>query len=493
MPDEPLSVAAFAESFRRFLDAVHANAGTNAFLGRIEAHLGEDPRTVPVLSEELAPYEHPTLQRALNELLAEPGTEHEAVGLSGPNKRFMSSSFSDLLAAPAVAEGPVDWVRVHLAGDEVLPCVQSGLLLVRDPDPYAVFVSGPVNSRPGDGGLRVEVIAADRGRAEAVLDRLRDGMRRLDVYRGHLLSLTMSMEFSPRGPNASLTFHPRPSVTRDDVVLPDGLLSRIERHTVGFSAHAEALRASGQSLRRGLLLYGPPGVGKTLTARYLSSVLAERTVLLLTGVAMGALPAMAQLARRLAPSLVILEDVDLIAEERTMRARGASPSFLFELLNEMDGLREDADVVFLLTTNRPDLLEPALALRPGRVDLAVELPLPDADGRRRLLARYSQGLDTSTVDLDAYVPDLEGTSPAFIRELLRQAALRAAEAGRGTRLESSDVDGARADLAEGGVLAQRLLGAIPPAPEPAGPPGPPGMPGRPGFPGPGMGFPRPPR
>ena len=61
----------------------------------------------------------------------------------------------------------------------------------------------------------------------------------------------------------------------------------------------------------------------------------------------------------------------------------------------MDGLDEDHDVLFVLTTNRADLLEPALATRPGRIDQAVELPLPDADGRRRLLELYGEGLATS--------------------------------------------------------------------------------------------------
>ena len=81
---------------------------------------------------------------------------------------------------------------------------------------------------------------------------------------------------------------------------------------------------------------------------------------------------------------MIVEDVDLIAEER-MPHMGQHP-LLFQLLNEMDGLGEDADVTFLLTTNRADLLERALAQRPGRVDHAALLPLPDAEARRQLIA-----------------------------------------------------------------------------------------------------------
>ena len=79
----------------------------------------------------------------------------------------------------------------------------------------------------------------------------------------------------------------------------------------------------------------------------------------------------------------MLEDVDLIAEERTRQGSGCT-TLLFELLNQMDGLADDADILFVLTTNRPDLLEPALAARPGRIDQAIEVPLPDADCRRRL-------------------------------------------------------------------------------------------------------------
>jgi len=97
-----------------------------------------------------------------------------------------------------------------------------------------------------------------------------------------------------------------------------------------------------------------------------------------------------RLARELAPSLVVLEDVDLVGEERTMMPAAAGP-VLFELLNELDGIGDDADVAVVLTTNRADLLEPALAARPGRVDLA-ELPLPDAASRRRLLDLYARGL-----------------------------------------------------------------------------------------------------
>jgi ATP-dependent 26S proteasome regulatory subunit len=122
--------------------------------------------------------------------------------------------------------------------------------------------------------------------------------------------------------------------------------------------------------------------------------------------------------------MVVVEDVDLIAEERDMH--GGPHPLLFQLLNEMDGLAEDADVVFVLTTNRPDLLEPALAARPGRVDQAVALELPDTAARRALFELYRGSLEVDTSRLDDILARTEGVTASFLKELLRRAALLAA-------------------------------------------------------------------
>jgi ATP-dependent 26S proteasome regulatory subunit len=277
----------------------------------------------------------------------------------------------------------------------------------------------------------------------------------LNVYRGHVISLSPG-EFGP-GPQTFIAFHTLPQVERSQVILPEGILERIERHTILFAERAERLLAAGRSLKRGMLLYGAPGVGKTLTVMYLTRCMAGRTVILTTGLGLGLLRPATQLARLLVPSMVVLEGIDSIAEERT-RPFGNTGPLLFELLNEMDGLRDDADVIFVLTTNRPDILEPALAARPGRIDLAVELPLPDEAGRRRLLDLYAHGLTLRDVDLGALATRIEGASPAYIKELLRKAAvLSALEADDGVAT-GAHLEPALAELNEGGRLAQRLLG-----------------------------------
>ena len=91
-----------------------------------------------------------------------------------------------------------------------------------------------------------------------------------------------------------------------------------------------------------------------------------------------------RLARFLQPSMMVIEDVDLIARERTEMRTEFGEVLLNKLLNEMDGLREDSEVLFILTTNRPDQIEPALVSRPGRIDQAIEFPLPDEGGRAKL-------------------------------------------------------------------------------------------------------------
>lgn len=126
----------------------------------------------------------------------------------------------------------------------------------------------------------------------------------------------------------------------------------------------------------------------------------------------------------------------------------------------MDGLADDADILFLLTTNRPDILEPALASRPGRIDQAIDIPLPDRACRQRLFELYGRGLTLRLEHLPRLLDETEGVSAAFIRELLRKAALFAADEGDGIVVEDRHIEDALRELVfEGGELTKRLLGA----------------------------------
>jgi len=159
--------------------------------------------------------------------------------------------------------------------------------------------------------------------------------------------------------------------------------------------------------------------------RYLLSQLPDLTVIVISGRALSRIREACSVARTLQPAIVVVEDVDLIAEQR--EARPGEHPLLFQLLNEMDGLNSAADVTFLLTTNRADLLEPALADRPGRVDLAAELPVPDAEARRRLIRLYQGNLVLDLTREDSLIERTEGVTAAFLKELLRKAALLSCE------------------------------------------------------------------
>jgi len=243
-------------------------------------------------------------------------------------------------------------------------------------------------------------------------------------------------------------------VSADDVILGPGVLEAVVRHVVGIGEHRERLLAAGQHLKRGVLLYGPPGTGKTLTVRHLLSRTPETTAVLLTGRSIQFITEAAELARAMQPSIVVLEDVDLVAEERGLH--GPQP-LLFAVLDALDGLGGDADVTFVLTTNRVQVLEPALAERPGRIDLAVEVPLPDDVARRRLFHRYGAGLPLGADALDAAADRAAGTTGSFAKELVRRAVLLGAERGHPVT-DAELVESLDELLASTAKLSRSLLG-----------------------------------
>jgi ATP-dependent 26S proteasome regulatory subunit len=457
-----VSAGDFGSSFKAFMDQMAAQRPSEEpfFLRRLREHFEKDPTTLPIVSEKFEKYEHPNVHVAIEDYLSQEGRSAEVLGIIR-DEHYFGTSLSDLVAPggsgligrSSPKEGPVQYLNIALEEGKVLACIQSGLSLVRDGNQrLAVLLDAAARLHPRE-KVTVQVMASERPEAERFLSNLRLAIRKRNVYRGHILSLDIDDMHS-----LQIHFHHLPAVARENIVLPEGLLERIERQTLHFGKHAEKLLAAGRHLKRGLLFHGAPGTGKTFTAMYLAGKISNRTVLLLTGRGLGLIEQSCALARTLQPSIVILEDVDLVAEERTHRPGCATP-LLFELLNEMDGLADDADVLFLLTTNRPDLLEPALAARPGRIDQAFEIPLPDLTCRRRLFDLYGKGMKVRTRDLDRLLQQMQGASAAFIRELMRKAALFAADEGNEITVEDRHLEEALHELTiQGGNLTKSLLG-----------------------------------
>jgi ATPase family associated with various cellular activities (AAA) len=464
---EPLKPEDLASALRDLTAwaAAHAPVEESPLRARLRDHLGCDPAELPVVSKGIPLWERANLQVALDAYLEADGRSHEYIGLSA--QRGWHMGLAELAQRPqrhgrgwiavgfSPEAGPQEHVTVQV-GERTIVCVAAGLFLIRDAEgPLIVAVRSGEEHGP-EPDLLVEAMAESREPAEAFLAELVRLMAVHNVYRGRVLEVG-----GTQWGGTSFEVRELPKVTREGIVLPEGILERVERHTLKFGEEADRLRQAGRHVKRGLLLHGAPGTGKTLTAMYLANRMPDRTVLILTGAGLGALGPACEMARALAPSMVVMEDVDLVALERD---EYASSGLLFELLNEMDGMQQDLDVVFLLTTNRADRLEPALASRPGRVDMAVELPLPDADGRRQLIALYSQGLDLRATNLPDVIERSAGASPAFIRELLRRAALLAVDSANGDLVVGDrELAGALEELTSGaGPLTGTLLGMQPP-------------------------------
>lgn len=296
--------------------------------------------------------------------------------------------------------------------------------------------------------------------ANGLFARLEAAVAEAACYRGKVLSLEGGGSYS--GETVGVRVHRLREVTREQVILPAATVDLLERNVVKFIAARPGLGGLGMTTKKGLLFYGPPGTGKTHTIHHLAGSLPGHTTLIITSEQVGLLGEYMALARLLQPNLVVIEDADLIARDRA-EANTCEEVLLNKLLNEMNGLRADADILFVLTTNRPEALEDALAARPGRIDQAVEFPLPDADGRAKLLRLYARGVELADDVLAGAVRRTESVSAAFIKESVRRAVQCSLERG-GDGLSPADFDEALGEmLFAGGPLNLKLLGAEPSA------------------------------
>ncbi|WP_406693619.1 tetratricopeptide repeat protein [Singulisphaera sp. Ch08] len=361
---------------------------------------------------------------------------------------------------PAQAVPPL-YEEVDIGEDEPVRCLRNGLwLLETDGTRYVVFLEQHSNYGRAE-GLRLQVATTndpDGFRvAQEFFKRLEESVVKAESYRGKILSLQHNEDYSGR--SSGILVHKLAHVHRDQVILPARTLALLERNVIRFADLRARLNALGLATKKGVLFYGPPGTGKTHTIHYLAGALAGHTTLLITAEQVGLLDEYLTLARLLQPSIVVIEDVDLIARDRTRMESPCEEVLLNKLLNEMDGLRPDAEILFVLTTNRPEALEAALASRPGRVDQAIEFPLPDGEGREKLVRLYARGVGVHDELVQATVQRTEGVSASFIKELMRRSAQFHLERDGSGCLVREDVEAALEELLfSGGSLNRKLLG-----------------------------------
>lgn len=271
--------------------------------------------------------------------------------------------------------------------------------------------------------LSLEVASADPGAAEALFDRIQQRSIQESIYRNRLLQVSFEAQVRDEygeiqsGP-ILLTFKEERCVSDDDIVLDDEIREVLNRNVLSFHANRDLLKRHGVPGRRGVLFYGPPGTGKTYTCQYLYNRLRTATTLVVNGQALTQVKAICSIARMFQPSLLVLEDVDLIFAQREISLYSTA---LGDLFDELDGFQSDEAVTFLLTTNAIDRLEQAIKERPGRISQCVYFGPPGPELRRRYIARYLRPYDADEIDMSRLVGQTDGGSQAFIKELIYRA------------------------------------------------------------------------
>lgn len=253
---------------------------------------------------------------------------------------------------------------------------------------------------------------------------------------------------------------PTGKVTFADVAGQDQAKREVSE-LVEFLRDPDRFRKVGATVPHGVLLMGPPGTGKTLLARALAgeadvpffSTSGSEFIEIFVGVGAGRVRKMFEEARKQAPSIIFIDELDSIGRTRGTGLGGGHDEreqTLNQILAELDGFSAREAVVVLAATNRPDVLDPAL-LRPGRFDRHVTLSLPDKGARRAILDVHIKGLPlNSDVDLDQIAAGTPGFSGADLKNLLNEAAITAARKSA-SKITPADLDEARDKVMMGTV------------------------------------------
>ncbi len=261
-----------------------ARAGERPSLSRVlTGHLGAGAGTVDVIEETWPAYAHVNVQAGLEVWLADRRRTSELVGIAnfqhmmfGWVTCWVARSRTGRCGRAARRRSTLPAVRTARSA----PCLRCGVYLVVEGDVRTILLLRGASPEFGLERVSLQIVSTDPAAAPRAATEIRTAVLEHNVFRGQVLSF--GSEVFGHG-QTLLQFHRRPTLHAHQLILRPDTLAEVQRQVVGVARHKRRLLASGQHLKRGLLLYGPPGVGKTHTVRYLTSSLAGTTVLQLTG------------------------------------------------------------------------------------------------------------------------------------------------------------------------------------------------------------------
>jgi hypothetical protein len=423
----------------RFFGLFRNNPGLPAGTVRIRELLGiREPREARSLSIDVPVHLVGDYLRALQELPVQWNCTLETEDIV-PQTPMYDPSLEDLwrMLLEGMAQVmlvPAQQTSLPVGPDTYASLPARALHMLRHPEhPTVYFIMPPTITRE-----QAKLCAYVRDGEEAVawlsatLSGLTKWVRRNTCYRRHVLQPSID------GYRQTISISYMDLGSLDDMQLDPDVERQLEENFLVFKREEKRLTEMGVETHRGLLFCGPPGNGKTSTLRFLKRALPEHTFLVPALAALGRIGTLFELAKFLAPALVVLEDVDLY-----LMARDVNPfvSILGQLMNEVDGLQPRDQVDVIMTSNSWKAIEEALARRPGRIDQVIQFDNPGAQQRMVLLGKFLRGL-THSADIKRLVALTDGMAVAQIKEVVKKAVAHAlaARGGAAVTVEPADFE-----------------------------------------------------